>query len=330
MALGFVKKNEHFVISPLVLSRSDFATAIELVSDKIEELLARNQAVYDSLPRRLAIEHKFRCVKGASAASARGIRKEMEDEDIILEGCLGDESIDGFFGLYDGHGGTETVDLLVRVFHENVALAYRALSSLPFSEVWSVAYKETDAQIRRMNILRSGATAVTCVIHTQNGRRFLETANVGDSRAVLVRGGQAVRLSFDHKPGDPGEKLRIQARGGFVSASGRANGILAVSRAFGDHLLKEGDIISAVPHCCTHELTDEDTYLLLACDGVFDVMDDQHAVNFLMEAIQNAATSSDSGGGGAREECEIAISGKGSGGRVFEVEDHRQCDCYIC
>lgn len=69
-------------------------------------------------------------------------------------------------------------------------------------------------------------------------RVFLYVANAGDSRAVLCRGGAAVELSEDHKPEDPSERARIQAAGGTVTADGRVNDGLNLSRAIGDHVYK--------------------------------------------------------------------------------------------
>lgn len=69
-------------------------------------------------------------------------------------------------------------------------------------------------------------------------RVFLYVANAGDSRAVLCRAGAAVELSEDHKPEDPPERARINAAGGTVTADGRVNDGLNLSRAIGDHIYK--------------------------------------------------------------------------------------------
>lgn len=58
-------------------------------------------------------------------------------------------------------------------------------------------------------------------------------ANAGDSRSVMCEKGNAVDLSKDHKPDNPGERSRIVKSGGEV-IEGRVNGMLALSRAFGD------------------------------------------------------------------------------------------------
>ncbi len=96
----------------------------------------------------------------------------------------------------------------------------------------------TDGQLRRQSILRSGSTSVTCVIRSVGEKRVLHTANVGDSRAVLCRGGKAVRLTIDHKASLPEEAKRIRDAGGFIGRNKRVNGVLAISRALGDHMVR--------------------------------------------------------------------------------------------
>lgn len=85
--------------------------------------------------------------------------------------------------------------------------------------------------------------------------------------------GRAKPLSFDHKPQNEGEKARICAAGGFVDF-GRVNGNLALSRAIGDFEFKksadlppEQQIVTAFPDVTIHELSDDDEFLVIACDG---------------------------------------------------------------
>lgn len=79
------------------------------------------------------------------------------------------------------------------------------------------------------------------------------------------RGGKAVRLTIDHKASLPEEAKRITDAGGFIGRNKRVNGVLAISRALGDHMLKENDVVSAEPFCSDTELTPDDTHILLAC-----------------------------------------------------------------
>merc|ERR1712060_60873 len=101
----------------------------------------------------------------------------------------------------------------------------------------------------------------------------LTVAHVGDSRGVLCRGGLAVAVTEDHKPEIEKERRRIEGLGGFVSHIGcwRAMGILAMSRAIGDLFLKP--YVSAEPEVRTVPLEEDDEFLVLASDGIFDVFD---------------------------------------------------------
>ncbi|THG94881.1 hypothetical protein EW145_g8058 [Phellinidium pouzarii] len=109
-------------------------------------------------------------------------------------------------------------------------------------------------------------------------RRVLYTANAGDARAVLCRGGRAVRLTYDHKGSDKQEAKRITDAGGFVT-SGRVYGVLAVTRSLGDSSMK--DFVVGSPYTTETELGDDDEFLILACDGVWDVTSDQDAVDIV-------------------------------------------------
>lgn len=124
----------------------------------------------------------------------------------------------------------------------------------------------------------------------------LYVANVGDTRAVLRRGGHAVRLSRDHKPYDPDEIARIREGGGFVSGEvGRVNGVIAVARSIGDFCAPSprslgqalhshsphADIkpfVSAEPYLHEVDLTPEDDLLVVGCDGVWDVLSDEEGL----------------------------------------------------
>ena len=77
----------------------------------------------------------------------------------------------------------------------------------------------------------SGCTAVVALLRKDE----LVVANAGDSRCVLCRDGRAIDLSVDHKPEDDDERKRIEAAGGKVTADGRVNGGLNLSRAIGGY-----------------------------------------------------------------------------------------------
>ncbi|KAK5715736.1 Protein phosphatase 2C 2, partial [Elasticomyces elasticus] len=133
----------------------------------------------------------------------------------------------------------------------------------------------------------SGCTAAVSVI----SKHKIWVANAGDSRSVLGVKGRAKPLSFDHKPQNEGEKARISAAGGFVDF-GRVNGNLALSRALGDFEFKrsaelspEQQIVTAYPDVTVHELCDDDEFLVIACDGIWDVQSSQSVVEFVRRGI---------------------------------------------
>lgn len=114
-----------------------------------------------------------------------------------------------------------------------------------------------------------GTTALVAVVH---GKRIL-VANAGDSRGMIVqKGGKAKAMSYDHKPNRADEEQRIRNLGGEIIHYGRwrVQGILAISRAIGDVALQP--LITCEPEIIEKDISSEDEYLVLASDGVWDVL----------------------------------------------------------
>ena len=113
---------------------------------------------------------------------------------------------------------------------------------------------------------------------------------------MCCRGGVAVPLSHDHKPNAPTESARIAAAGGFVEENNgfyRVNGNLNLSRSLGDLKYKQSkalppaeQIITAEPDVLHHKLDPADEFFVVACDGVWDVLSNQEAVDFVRTRIQ--------------------------------------------
>ncbi|PFH51478.1 hypothetical protein AMATHDRAFT_58844 [Amanita thiersii Skay4041] len=129
---------------------------------------------------------------------------------------------------------------------------------------------------------RNPITGVTAIIPPASAKRILYSANAGDARAVLCRAGKAVRLTYDHKGSDKQEAKRITDAGGFVM-SGRVNGVLAVTRSLGDPSMKE--FVVGAPYTTETQLHDEDEFLILACDGLWDVISDQSAIDLVRDVV---------------------------------------------
>eukprot|EP00741_Cyanophora_paradoxa_P004732 tig00000826_g4590.t1 len=201
-------------------------------------------------------------------------RRTMEDATCIIDKFGGDPD-QAFFAVYDGHGGRGPVDFLSKRLHQTLL---EELQKTPqnVQECIKQAYLKTDQAMRDHQY--AGTTAVTALIRKQNGVRTLYIANAGDSRCVLCRNGKSVRLSYDHKASDPVEAQRCRDTGAFVVNS-RVNGVLSVTRAFGDHAMKNA--VTADPYITEVQIQPEDQFFILACDGLWDVLSDQQAVDLI-------------------------------------------------
>jgi serine/threonine protein phosphatase PrpC len=108
----------------------------------------------------------------------------------------------------------------------------------------------------------------------------LYVANAGDSRAVLARKGKAIALSNDHKPHNEIEKARIEKAGSTITEEGRIDGNLNLSRALGDLKYKTNKAlkpeefpVTANPDLEIVDLTPEDDFIIMGCDGIWETKD---------------------------------------------------------
>ncbi|XP_057336141.1 protein phosphatase 1L [Microplitis mediator] len=140
-----------------------------------------------------------------------------------------------------------------------------------------------DAAKRKMDV--AGSTALIVILDDKK----LIVANVGDSRGVMCDNkGNAIPLSFDHKPQQQRERQRINKAGGLVTFNGvwRVAGILATSRALGDYPLKDKKFVIADPDILTFDLKDHDPmFLILASDGLWDTFSNEEAVAFIKQRL---------------------------------------------
>ncbi|KAJ6227136.1 phosphatase 2c [Anaeramoeba flamelloides] len=180
-----------------------------------------------------------------------------------------------FFGLFDGHGGREASEHVGEVLP--AIIKKKILEGTKIEEAIHDSFVELHQEMIDW-CLYSGTTAVV-VITIED---FVWIVNLGDSKAILCRNGFTVSLTQQQKPNDKDEKKRIEKAGGFIK-DGRVNGILAVSRAFGDGYL--GKVISPVPEIINFRITSEDAFIVIACDGVWDVISDPVAVGIVSEEI---------------------------------------------
>uniref|UniRef100_A0A1D1YM09 protein-serine/threonine phosphatase n=1 Tax=Anthurium amnicola TaxID=1678845 RepID=A0A1D1YM09_9ARAE len=235
-----------------------------------------------------------------------------------------------FFGVYDGHGGAQVANYCRERIHMSLIEEIRSLreglggrTQEDCQKQWETAFiscfLKVDAEVEgRCNSSDAsqqdsspssaepvapetvGSTAVVAVLCSSH----IIVANCGDSRAVLCRGKQPMPLSVDHKPDREDEYARIEAAGGKVIQwnGHRVFGVLAMSRSIGDRYLKPW-IIPEPEVTCIPRMK-EDECLILASDGLWDVMSNEEACDAARRRIlywhkRNGVASSAGRGEGA-------------------------------
>ncbi|XP_059304899.1 probable protein phosphatase 2C 75 isoform X1 [Lycium ferocissimum] len=135
----------------------------------------------------------------------------------------------------------------------------------------------------------TGSTAVVAVLTNET----IIVANCGDSRAVLSRRGSAIPLSYDHKPDRQEERSRIESCGGRVlfADGARVEGILGMSRAIGDRYLKP--YVTSEPEITFTKREAEDECLILASDGLWDVISSEMACEVARECLREEDPAGD-------------------------------------
>ncbi|KAL7926190.1 protein phosphatase PTC2 [Trichoderma austrokoningii] len=194
-----------------------------------------------------------------------------------------------FFGVFDGHGG-DKVALFAGEHIHNIVFKQDSFKTGNYAQGLKDGFLATDRAILNDPKYEEEVSGCTACVSLIAGNKIY-VANAGDSRGVLGIKGRAKPLSNDHKPQLETEKNRITAAGGFVDF-GRVNGNLALSRAIGDFEFKksaelspEDQIVTAFPDVEEHDLTEEDEFLVIACDGIWDCQSSQAVVEFVRRGI---------------------------------------------
>lgn len=260
--------------------------------------LVRTKATDISVEPRLALENcksEFIPIVRSGAWTDIGFRQTMEDVYVCVDNFIHEYGLknftggpNAFYGVFDGHGGKHAADFAC--YHLPRFIVEDEDFPREIERVVASAFLQTDTAFAEACSsdadLASGTTALAALVVG----RSLVVANAGDCRAVLCRRGKAIEMSKDHKPICINERKRIEACGGYIY-DGYLNGQLNVARALGDwHMegLKDGDggPLSAEPEFMTTELTHEDEFLIIGCDGIWDVFMSQNAVDFARRRLQ--------------------------------------------
>ncbi|KAG8193677.1 hypothetical protein JTE90_024040 [Oedothorax gibbosus] len=242
------------------------------------------------------------------SAERKGERDEMQDFHLVIEDfhkhvpdIHSSVSRLSYYAVFDGHGGVRASKFTSTHLHENMALKF---PKVPLQQIEkeikrtiTEAFKKTDEEFLKQATKtkpswKDGTTAIVVLV-LQN---ILYIANLGDSKAILCRYNKesgkhvAIPLSTDHSPQDYVERMRIQKSGGHVR-DGRVMGVIEVSRSIGDGQYKALGI-TCIPDIKRCQLTDDDVFILLACDGLWKVFTSDEVIEVVLNSKKENTSGS--------------------------------------
>eukprot|EP01062_Namystynia_karyoxenos_P080348 TRINITY_DN863_c0_g1_i1.p1 TRINITY_DN863_c0_g1~~TRINITY_DN863_c0_g1_i1.p1 ORF type:complete len:1384 (+),score=305.02 TRINITY_DN863_c0_g1_i1:130-4152(+) len=280
-----LRENMEDVLKELRAVSGSASVPLSELLDKVETFdwwtLAQDRA-RESIPAVMPLFEVF-------PFAEKGLRSHMEDCFSVMlhptAACTdhdpGPSGAEVMVGVFDGHGGVDAAAYCARQLlaltglHESflsdpataLADAFRATHSSFFRKAGAI----TDAGTTALVMLARGDT--------------LTIANAGDCRAVLSTGGVARSLTRQHVASDPDERQLVESRGGEVihySGSWRVNGVLYVTRSIGDAPCHK--VITCEPDIHVHKITAEDEFVIIASDGLWDVITPEEAVECVCAA----------------------------------------------
>nr|BAD95886.1 Ca/calmodulin-dependent protein kinase phosphatase [Danio rerio] len=228
-----------------------------------------------------------------SVHAIRNTRRKMEDRHVILKEfnqLLGLQDGVGreYYAVFDGHGGVDAATYSAT--HLHLVLSQQGELKTDAATAFKNTFTQTDDMFKikaKRERLRSGSTGVAVLLTSD----LLTVSWLGDSQALLVRQGEPVTLMDPHKPEREDEKKRIEDLGGCIAFMGcwRVNGTYAVSRAIGD--FDQKPYVSNEADSSSFHLTGDEDYVLLACDGFFDVIRPADVPALVLEALRESRGS---------------------------------------
>lgn len=219
-----------------------------------------------------------------------GKRTTNEDQhQIVLNGDNSNSKLNNinFFAVYDGHGGNK-----VSKFLKNNLAQYFLKKNIqyPLSDNYIIKifnHLQKKLAIDHKDFAYSqGSTCLVLINFSVNKNNYLYLFNLGDCRAVICTDNIANYLTKDHKPDWPEEKRRIKSLGGEIHFDGvdYRIGTMSVSRSFGD--IDAAPYVTHLPDIFKYKVSSQDQFIIMACDGLWDVLANHDAVNFVLNRVE--------------------------------------------
>jgi protein phosphatase 1L len=209
----------------------------------------------------------------------QGKREYMEDTVYVKENISNGISI---YCVFDGHGG----DFVSEFLKENIAkttidLLAKDIKYIP--QLLYLIFTKLSEKLPRDQSMHTGSTALVAIRYADK----VFVANSGDCRAVINSYNTVNQVTEDHKPAVPGEMQRIHQTGGFVTITPddvpRVNGMLAVSRSFGDLYLHPA--VTWKPDIYVIDADSSNNFLIMASDGLWDTMSNEDVMKVVLSAV---------------------------------------------
>jgi len=254
--------------------------------------------------------------------AVQGYRSNMEDRYALVNPPMSDVPMSRvcIAGVFDGHAGPMCAEALSRFLPESLGYALsNAKEDFDQGTLVKDTFKSFDADFCNFahdQQLDDGSTACVAIVQRDKDTGIpdhIMIANTGDSRAVVVRkSGTVKQLSRDHSASVEDEQARVVDEGGYIQyvtspwgdledgGIHRVNGILAMTRAFGNRTLKP--FVTAEPEISVRKIRKDDMYLCIASDGLWDALSNEQVGEVLLRKGPKV---------GVEELCKIALE-KGS------------------
>lgn len=254
-----------------------------------------------SLPPAWPVSHEHTPLVSAAAlatAGARGVDK-MEDRHLVASPLPGAPPHAHLFAVFDGHRGAEAAAFAADSLPRALAAAWGAPGAQTHSSL-AKAFVSVDAAFRAVDEARAAGEAPSGAPRRYPGAAALAAliwgdalyiANAGDCRALLCRDGGGAALTRDHTADDDRERDRVAECGAKLARHGPAgtwrvgDAAIAVTRSIGDFDLRDQGL-TPEPEICRVELTPDDEFIVLACDGLWDVLSNDEVVDLVESTVK--------------------------------------------
>jgi len=215
-------------------------------------------------------------------------REKMEDFHTIIPQLTSNPPI-AYFAIFDGHSGDQPARYCKENLHK-ILLKNLNLTKFNYHKSLSNSFQEIDNEISNKNFPNESGTTATVILIYQKynnqlkkNEKFITCANVGDSKCYLIKQNSLIKISEDHNCNDKKEVDRIKKKGGMVF-SGRVFGSLMLTRSIGDREMKNYGV-SSIPSINTFKISFDEVFIIIASDGVWDVVNEESLFNVCKENL---------------------------------------------